>query len=94
MNGDLSQDAQHAFVYQIRLQGHLSDPWGAWFEGFSVTREEEGHTLLVGAVIDQPALYGLLRKVRDLGLPLLSVIRLETNEEDQSLSSKEKGFSR
>ncbi|MCB9637343.1 MAG: hypothetical protein H6728_10605 [Myxococcales bacterium] len=94
MNGGFSQDVQHAFVYQIRLQGHLSDPWNAWFEGFSVTREECGHTLLVGEVIDQPALYGLLRKVRDLGLPLLSVIRLEMDKEEKSFSDKEKGFSR
>ncbi len=65
-------------AYQIRVQGHLGDQWTHWFEGLTITLEENGDTLLTGAVIDQAALYGLLRKVRDLGMPLVSVIRVES----------------
>ncbi len=59
--------------YQIRIEGHLGSQWADWFDGFSITLEADGKTLLSGPVPDQPALYGLLRKVRDLGLPLVSV---------------------
>jgi hypothetical protein len=61
-------------IYQIRLEGHLGPQWTNWFEGLSITLEDNGDTLLTGSVVDQAALYGLLRKVRDLGLPLISVI--------------------
>ena len=60
-------------VYKIRIKGHLDDGWTAWFGGLTVTLEENGDTLLTGPVVDQTALHGLLRKVRDLGLPLVSV---------------------
>jgi hypothetical protein len=60
-------------VYEIRLQGHLDDRWVAWFDGLTIRREDNGETLLTGPVVDQAALHGLLRKVRDLALPLLSV---------------------
>jgi hypothetical protein len=60
-------------VYQIRIKGHLSPQWTYWFEGLTITLEEDGSTLLAGPVIDQAALYGLLKKVRDLGMPLLLV---------------------
>ena len=60
-------------VYQIRVTGHLGREWSDWFDGLSITLEDNGETLLTGAVIDQAALHGLLRKVRDLGLPLLAV---------------------
>jgi len=60
-------------IYQIRLKGHLGSQWTDWFGGLTVTLAENGDTLLTGRVIDQPALYGLLRKVRDLGMPLLSI---------------------
>jgi hypothetical protein len=59
--------------YEIRLKGHLDDRWTDWFEGLTITPEEDGDTLLTGPVIDQAALHGLLKKVRDLGLPLVSV---------------------
>ena len=66
-------DSSPALVYQIRLKGHLSSQWTGWFGGLAVDREENGETLLTGPVTDQAALHGLLRKVRDLGLPLLAV---------------------
>ncbi|MBN1995322.1 MAG: hypothetical protein JW953_21720 [Anaerolineae bacterium] len=65
-------------VYQIRLKGHLGSQWADWFEGLTIRLEDNGITLLTGPVIDQAALYGLLKKVRDLGLPLLSVQHVET----------------
>lgn len=64
--------------YQLRLQGQLDEQWAAWFDGLTVTHMANGDTLLTGLVADQAALYGLLRKVRDLGLPLLACICLET----------------
>lgn len=60
-------------LYEIRIKGHLDDRWADWFAGLAIVREGSGETLLRGPVNDQAALYGLLRKVRDLGLPLLSV---------------------
>ena len=59
--------------YQIRIKGHLGDQWTDWFDGLAVTLEDNGDTLLSGSVTDQAALHGLLRKVRDLGMPLVSV---------------------
>jgi hypothetical protein len=64
---------------QIRLKGHLGRQWSAWFEGLAVTLQDNGETLLEGPVVDQAALHGLLRKVRDLGLPLLAVTCNETH---------------
>jgi hypothetical protein len=61
-------------IYQIRVRGHLDSQWKDWFEGLAITLEENGDTLITGPVVDQSALHGLLRKVRDLGLPLVSVI--------------------
>ncbi|MBE0696332.1 MAG: hypothetical protein IH586_05360 [Anaerolineaceae bacterium] len=60
-------------VYQIRIKGHLGTQWTDWFEGLTITLEDNGDTLLTGPVTDQAALYGLLKKVRNLGLPLVSV---------------------
>ena len=60
-------------VHQIRIAGHLGQQWTDWFEGLTITLEEDGNTLLTGPVVDQSALYGLLKKVRDLGMPLISV---------------------
>jgi hypothetical protein len=64
-------------VYQIRLKGHLGSQWTDWFGGMTITLEDTGDTLLTGSVIDQAALHGLLRKVRDLGMPLISVSPVE-----------------
>ena len=59
--------------YEIRLKGHLDSRWAAWFDGLSLTRDSDGTTIIHGPVTDQAALYGLLQKTRDLGLPLISV---------------------
>jgi hypothetical protein len=69
-------------VYAIRLQGHLDDRWAEWFGAVTITLEEDGCTLLTGPVVDQAALHALLRKVRDLGMPLLSVNRVESGQTD------------
>lgn len=63
-------------VYHIRIEGHLGHQWSDWFEGLTITLEDNGDTLLIGPVVDQAALHGLLRKVRDLGMPLIWVIRV------------------
>ena len=68
-------DPRQPIVYQIRIQGHLGSEWTDWFEGLTITLEDNGETLIRGQVVDQAALYGLLRKVRDLGMPLLAVNR-------------------
>jgi len=60
-------------VFQIKIQGHLSQQWKDWFEGLTITLEEDGNTLLSGRVVDQSALHGILKKIRNLGMPLLSV---------------------
>ena len=62
--------------YQIRVKGHLGSQWTDWFGGLTVTLEDNGDTVLTGPVVDQAALYGLLKKVRDLGIPLVSVVRI------------------
>jgi hypothetical protein len=64
-------------IYQIKIKGRLGSHWSDWFEGLTITPEEDGNTLLTGAVIDDAALHGLLKRVRDLGMPLLSVNRVE-----------------
>ena len=68
--------------YEIRIQGHLADRWRHWFEGLTITLEDEGVTLLIGPVVDQAALHGFLKKVRDLGMPLLSVTRVKPDQSD------------
>ena len=66
-------EADHPVIYEIRIGGQLSSQWMSWFDGLAITVEESGETLIVGPVPDQAALFGLLKKVRDLGIPLLSV---------------------
>jgi hypothetical protein len=64
-------------LYEIRIKGYLDDRWAGWFEGLTITLEENGNTLLTGPVMDQAALHGLLKKVRDMGMPLVSVSPVE-----------------
>lgn len=71
------RNADQPLVYQIRLKGHLGRQWTDWFGGLTLTLEANGDTLLTGPVADQAALHGLLRKVRDLGLPLVEVIQFK-----------------
>lgn len=70
-----------AKVYQIRLKGHLDRQWADWFKGLTVILETDGNTLLIGPVEDQAALFGLLKKVRNLGIPLLSINSKENTDE-------------
>jgi hypothetical protein len=65
-------------VYQIRIEGHLGLQWTEWFGNLVIQLDDSGYTLLTGPVVDQAALYGLLKKVRDLGMPLVSVMRVES----------------
>ncbi|RPJ15885.1 MAG: hypothetical protein EHM37_02955 [Deltaproteobacteria bacterium] len=74
----------NAKVYEIRLKGHLDARWAKWFDGLTITLEDDGDTLLTGPVTDQAALHGLLKKVRDVGLPLLSVNSVEPDSEEVS----------
>jgi hypothetical protein len=74
---NLESDPGQPLVYQIRIKGQLGREWTDWFGGLTITLEDNSDTLLTGSVVDQAALHGLLRKVRDLGAPLLSVSRVE-----------------
>jgi hypothetical protein len=76
-------------VYEIRIKGHLGSQWTDWFEGMTITLEDNGDTLLTGPVIDQAALYGLLKKVRDLGMPLVSISQVQANATQPYRSKKE-----
>ncbi len=73
-------DPSHPSIYQIRLKGQLGSQWTDWFEGLTITQEDDGTTLLTGPVIDQAYLHGLLKKVRDLGMTLVSVTQVPLNE--------------
>ncbi|MBK8900239.1 MAG: hypothetical protein IPM53_03565 [Anaerolineaceae bacterium] len=75
-------------MYQIRIGGQLGEQWTAWFEQMTFTLADNGDTLLTGPVVDQAALHGLLRKVRDLGLPLISVIQISSGQEDEPGASQ------
>ena len=74
-NRNPKTDPGEPIVYQIRIKGHLDRRWTDWFGGLTITLEDNGDTLLTGPVADQAALHGLLSKVRDLGMPLLSEIQ-------------------
>ncbi|MCB0162825.1 MAG: hypothetical protein KDI79_01275 [Anaerolineae bacterium] len=80
MNLTRNRTPINTIIYQIRLQGHLNRKWIDWFEGLTITLEDDGNTLLTGPVVDQAALYGYLKKVRDLGIPLLSVNSVGTGD--------------
>lgn len=73
--------------YEIRLTGHLEARWGAWFDGLSVRHAGDGTTVISGVIVDQAALHGVLQRVRDLGLPLVSVVRVAPDPSDRPASS-------
>jgi len=75
-------DPGQPVVYQIRIKGQLGSEWSDWFEGLTITLAEDGGTLLAGPVVDQAALHGLLKKIRDLGMPLVAVNPIH-NDPDQ-----------
>jgi hypothetical protein len=80
-NNVLSQPAtDQPMIYQIRVNGHLGSQWTDWFEGMTITLEDTGETLFTGPVVDQAALHSVLKKVRDLGMTLISVIRITSDE--------------
>jgi len=79
---EMSPGDNHDPGYEIRVKGHLDPRWAAWFDGMSLTNESDGVTVIHGTVADQAALHGLLRKVRDLGLPLISVTQVEPDQPD------------
>ena len=79
-------DPREAGRYEIRLTGHLDERWVAWFDGMTVSRAGDGTTVIGGPVSDQAALHGVLRRVRDLGLPLISVERVEADLSDPTTS--------
>jgi hypothetical protein len=80
MSQNSSGDDHGPGHYEIRLQGHLGRRWAAWFDDMTVANESDGTTVLRGYVVDQSALHGLLHKVRDIGLPLVSVVRLDADQ--------------
>jgi hypothetical protein len=77
-------DPDEPLVYQIRIKGHLSRHWSDWFGGLTITALDDGETLLTGAVVDQAALHGLLKQVRDIGLPLVSVSPVQPGQAETS----------
>jgi hypothetical protein len=77
-------DPNPTMVYEIRIKGHLGQQWTTWFEGLTITPADNGETILTGPVIDQAALYGLLRKVRDLGLLLIAVSQVQPDQPDST----------
>jgi hypothetical protein len=77
MSDEPNPQQDTTLVYQIRIKGHVSRDWAEWFGGMTITLEDNGETLLTGPIMDQAALHGLLRRVRDLGISLISVVRVE-----------------
>lgn len=80
--GNPKTDPDQPAVYEIRIRGHLGSRWADWFGDLTLSLTDNGDTLLSGLVVDQAALHGLLKKVRDLGVPLISVCRIESGEDD------------
>jgi hypothetical protein len=75
-------DPDEPMIYQIRIKGHLGEGWTDWFGDMTITPQDNGDTVLSGPVVDQAALHGLLKKVRDLGTPLISVMQVEPGKTD------------
>lgn len=96
MSGKSTRKQEHAEggLYEIRVHGHLDARWTGWFEGFTLTLEQNGDTLICGPVIDQAALFGLLRKVRDTGMLLVSVQRLTPGRAEPCGEKSKRGYSK
>ncbi len=84
MSNHINSESEKAqpMIYQIRIKGHLDRHWTDWFECLTITALDNGETLLTGPVLDQAALHGLLRKVRDVGIPLVSLMRVKPDPAD------------
>ena len=89
MPNEQRRDTNQPVFYRIRIKGHLGRQWTDWLDGLTVTLEEDGNTLLQGLVIDQAALYGILKRVRDLGMPLLSVNSVGSGPQDGKQATHE-----
>ncbi len=88
---NLGHDPDVPKILQIKIKGHLGQQWAPWFDGLKITLEEDGNTLLTGTVIDQPALHGILKKIRDLGIPLLSVNSVDPDQANNADTDLPKG---
>jgi hypothetical protein len=80
MSGRIDGNFHEAGLYEIRLKGHLDGRWASWFDGLSLSNEIDGTTVIRGPIPDQAALHGMLQRVRDTGLPLVSVIRVDSDQ--------------
>jgi hypothetical protein len=79
------------YTYQVKVKGRLDTEWSGWFDGFSISLQPDDETLITGQIEDQSALHGLLGKIAGLGLPLLSVTRLEDSQGDHKMIAREEG---
>ena len=79
MQADDSTKGEGGLRYDIRVKGHLDPRWAAWFDGLSLTKASDGTTIIYGPLVDQAALHGLLQKLRDIGMPLVSVTQVNPN---------------
>ena len=82
MQADDSTKVERSLQYDIRVQGHLDARWAAWFGGLTLTNESDGTTIICGPVADQAALHGLLQKLRDMGMPLVSVTQVHPDQRE------------
>jgi hypothetical protein len=78
--GEVQKNEKGPIIYQIKIEGHLDNSWQEWFEGMSIRRLKDGNTLLSGEVVDQAGLYGLLKKIRNLGISLISIVPVGEGE--------------
>jgi len=86
---DTTSEPNGFVIYQIRLKGHLNQEWTEWFGGGTITLQEDGNTLLTCPLTDQAALFGLLKKVRDLGIPLISITPAQPDQEVNNHNQQE-----